>query len=294
MHAGMHAHRPCSGCVAGDLLMAAILDRTRNTASIGPMLRPVAITMLLALVGCASAPPAADSVHDDASQAQERRTRYDIVMSGDTPTVWIDGVQVAEEHLRRSPESIEVVSSSGSVLQTIPMPRRAEAPPVMLGARLEVPGAGIARHLSLDPSTCSIITSVMPEGPSAKAGLEAWDIVVAVDGAQPATPPAVRSLLRSKSPGDTVTLRVRRAQDTRDVQVTLTAWTQVPLPLEVQPLGASGPATAMPAAAAATPAAPAAPAGPPTDLSKGLPTAPRARDQAGRPMPVPQPAPTQP
>lgn len=155
-----------------------------------------------------------------------------------------------------------------------------------------MPGAGIARHLSIDPSTCSIITSVMPEGPSAKAGLEAWDIVLAVDGTEPATPQAVRALLRTKSPGDTVTLRVRRAQDTREVKVTLSEWTQVPLPLEVQPLGAMGPVTATPAAAAA--ARPAAPSGPPSDLSKGLPTAPRARDQAGRPMPVPQPSPTQP
>lgn len=280
------------GSVAGDLLMAAILDRAQDTASIARMLRQAAMTVLLALVGCASAPSATDATHGDAPQGEERRPRYDIIMSGDKPTVWIDGVQVAEEHLRHTPESIEVVSSSGAVLQTIPLPKPAEPPPVMLGARLEMPGAGIARHLSIDPTTCSIITSVMPDGPSAKAGLEAWDIVVAVDGTEPATPQAVRSLLRAKSPGDAVTLRVRRAQDTRDVVVTLSAWTQVPLPLEVQPLGAMGPATAAPAAKAAP--TPAGPAGPPSDLSKGLPTAPRARDQAGRPLPVPQPAPTQP
>ena len=48
---------------------------------------------------------------------------------------------------------------------------------------------------------------------------------------------------------------------------------------------------AFPGATAVTPSVP---QGSPSDLRKGLPTAPNARDSAGRPMPVPQPAPTQP
>ncbi len=247
------------------------------------MVRALALIALVTVAGCASA-PATESSEPQADQAapQERRPRIDVVLAGEKPTVWIDGTQVSDEHLRHSDDAVEIVSSSGDTLHRIPLPVPADAPPVMLGARLEVPGPAIARHAGIDPSTCSIITAVMPDGPAAKGGLEAWDVVIGMGGAQTATPAAIRSALRARVPGDVVVMKVRRGQETRDISITLDAWRQVPLAGELQP---------MPGATAVTPTVP---QGSPSDLRKGLPTAPNARDSAGRPMPVPQPAPTQP
>lgn len=247
------------------------------------MVRALALIALVTVSGCASSPKTESTEPpSEAAAPAERRPRIDVVLTGEKPTVWIDGTQVATEHLRHSDDAVEIVSSSGDTLHRIPLPVPADAPPVMLGARLEVPGPAIARHAGIDPSTCSIITAVLPDGPAAKAGLETWDVVIGMGGMQAATPADIRSALRSRVPGDVVVMKVRRGQETRDISVTLDAWKHVPLAGELQP---------MPGANAVTPSVP---QGSPSDLRKGLPTAPNARDSAGRPMPVPQPAPTQP
>jgi len=247
------------------------------------MQRALALISLVLVAGCASA-PATEPAPAQAEQGtvEERRPRIDVIMTGEKPTVWIDGTQVAPEHLKHSADAVEIVSSSGDTLHRIPLPVPADAPSVMLGARLELPGPAIARHANIDPSTSSIITSILPEGPAAKAGLETWDVVIGMGGVQAATPAAIRAALRARVPGDVVVMKVRRGDQVRDVSVTLEAWRQVPLPGELQP---------MPGASSAQPPVP---QGAPSDLRKGLPTAPNARDSAGRPMPVPQPAPTQP
>lgn len=247
------------------------------------MVRALALIALVAVTGCASAPSTEPTDAEPAPDApQERRPRIDVVLTGERPTVWIDGTQVAQEHLKHSDDAVEIVSSSGDTLHRIPLPVPADAPPVMLGARLEIPGPAIARHAGIDPSTCSIITAVLPDGPAAKAGLEAWDVVIGMGGVQVATPAAIRAALKARVPGDVVVMKVRRGQETRDISITLAPWTQVPLAGELQP---------PPGATAVTPTVP---QGSPSDLRRGLPTAPNARDSSGRPMPVPQPAPTGP
>jgi hypothetical protein len=235
------------------------------------MVRALALIALLAVAGCASA-PSTETADADAQQGepQERRPRIDVVMAGERPTVWIDGTQVAPEHLKHSDDAVEIVSSSGQTLHRIPMPVAPDAPPVMLGARLEVPGPAIARHAGIDPSTCSIITSVLPDGPAAKAGLETWDVVIGMGGVQAATPAAIREALSARVPGDVVVMKVRRGTETRDISITLDPWKQVLLAGELQP---------RPGATAVTPAVP---QGAPSDLRRGLPTAPNARDSAGR------------
>jgi hypothetical protein len=272
------------GLGACALHMPAIVRiASRPELASGTMVRALALIALIAVAGCASAPstnPAQPQA--DPGTPEERRPRIDVVLSGERPTVWIDGTQVADEHLKHSGDAVEIVSSSGDTLHRIPIPVAADAPPVMLGARLEVPGPAIALHAGIDPSTSSIITAVLPDGPASKAGLETWDVVVGMGGVQAATPAAIREALRARVPGDTIVLKVRRGDQTRDISITLDAWKQVPLAGELQP------------PPGATAVVPAAPQGSPSDLRKGLPTAPNARDAAGRPMPVPQPAPTQP
>jgi S1-C subfamily serine protease len=65
------------------------------------------------------------------------------------------------------------------------------------------------------------IVSVEPGGAAADAGLRAGDVVVAVGERPVTTSTELTAAVRSHSPGDTVTLTIRRGGDTRTVEVTL-------------------------------------------------------------------------
>ncbi len=68
----------------------------------------------------------------------------------------------------------------------------------------------------------ALITDVVPDGPADQAGLEAGDIVVAIDGQEITDETGLADLIAEHQPGDTVTLEVARpGEDPRDVTVKL-------------------------------------------------------------------------
>ena len=62
---------------------------------------------------------------------------------------------------------------------------------------------------------------VFPGSPAAEAGLQAGDVIVALDGRQITAETDLSMLILPHDPGDTITLRVLRDNSTREVQVTL-------------------------------------------------------------------------
>ncbi len=62
---------------------------------------------------------------------------------------------------------------------------------------------------------------IVPGGPAERAGLEPGDVIVAIDGKPVADSSELIVAIRSRSPGDTITLTVRRDGDERSVKVTL-------------------------------------------------------------------------
>jgi putative serine protease PepD len=70
-------------------------------------------------------------------------------------------------------------------------------------------------------STGSNGPPIVPGGPAERAGLEAGDVIVAIDGKPVADSAELIVAIRSRSPGDTVTLTVRRDGDERTVKVAL-------------------------------------------------------------------------
>jgi putative serine protease PepD len=62
---------------------------------------------------------------------------------------------------------------------------------------------------------------IVPGGPAERAGLEPGDVIVAIDGRPVADSSELIVAIRSRSPGDTITLSVRRDGDERAVKVTL-------------------------------------------------------------------------
>jgi membrane-associated protease RseP (regulator of RpoE activity) len=142
---------------------------------------------------------------------------------------------VAKQHVRRTDNAVEILGTQGQVLQSIPIPQPPEHPPVMLGVRFEDPGEALVKHLGAEVNGCALVVSVMPNGPGYRAGIEDFDIITAVNGKSPATAAAIRSALQRMSPGQSITLTVRRGKVSRDFAIETVAWKHIPLPAEMQP-----------------------------------------------------------
>ena len=160
--------------------------------------------------------------------------RFDVEFIGEEIIVSINGQRVAKEHLRRTSDSMEIISSTGQVLQTIPIPQPKEHPPVMIGVRFETTGKALTKHLGSDVSNCALVVAVMENGPGYMAGIEDFDLVTAVDGKTPATTEAIRDRLKLMAPGDSIVLTIRRGTIIKDYSLVSKAWKHVPLPAELQ------------------------------------------------------------
>jgi hypothetical protein len=128
-------------------------------------------------------------------------------------------------------------------------PARAANPSAFLGAALAAPPPSLAGRGIW-------IRAIAPGSPAARAGLQANDIVVMVDGNRVSDPSAMQNYVDSKNPGDALTLDVMRWNGGGWSPVQLSA-TLVARPAAY----ASAPgAIAPPGSESAAPAAPAAPA----------------------------------
>ncbi|HYE01849.1 MAG TPA: PDZ domain-containing protein [Phycisphaerales bacterium] len=101
-----------------------------------------------------------------------------------------------------------------------------DPPPVMLGVTLAEPDWGLLKHLGLERGTATLLSSVYPDLPAAKAGLKAYDVIVAVDGKRPADPEAVRRAIRDKKEGDTLELTVLHRGQEKQVRLNLEKYDQ--------------------------------------------------------------------
>src|SRR5262249_46913839 len=92
-------------------------------------------------------------------------------------------------------------------LENRPLPPRPSG--VFLGVATKDVSAGVQ------------LTQVAPEGPAAKAGLKAGDVILAVDKKKVATLRQLTEALRGRKAGDKVTLQVLQGKDTRDIVITV-------------------------------------------------------------------------
>src|SRR5690606_16400594 len=78
-----------------------------------------------------------------------------------------------------------------------------------LGVTLEAADGGVS------------IVSVSDDSPAAEAGLQAGDLITAVNGGAVNTPAQLTAAIRSQEPGATVTLSITRDGEAQEVEVTL-------------------------------------------------------------------------
>lgn len=79
----------------------------------------------------------------------------------------------------------------------------------------------IAERLGLPDTRGALALAVPDGGPAAKAGIRSGDVLVKLDGEELAAPEDLLAALRSRSPGQTVTVEFRRGTETREAKVQL-------------------------------------------------------------------------
>lgn len=92
-----------------------------------------------------------------------------------------------------------------------------------LGVNLYPNSPAIAQRLGIPNKTGMIVVQVIPNGPSAQAGLRQGDVIVAADGHQITDESEISRVLFSKKPGDQLKLTVARGTGEQTVTVTLGA-----------------------------------------------------------------------
>ena len=99
-----------------------------------------------------------------------------------------------------------------------------EHPKVMLGIQLSPPGEALEIHLRLDPDSATMISRVYDGLAADEAGLEKYDIIVAINGDTPADQERIREVLSDQEPGDEITLTIIHKGKKRKVNVELQAY----------------------------------------------------------------------
>lgn len=113
----------------------------------------------------------------------------------------------------------------GSGEQAERQPAMPAAPPkVMIGVQMNTPSAELAGHLGIDPGETTLVAAVYPDLPAAAAGLEPYDVIIAVNGQKPADGAAVLKALADAEPGGALTLTVLHRGEQRDIEITPAPW----------------------------------------------------------------------
>ncbi|MCH8211239.1 MAG: PDZ domain-containing protein [Planctomycetes bacterium] len=99
-----------------------------------------------------------------------------------------------------------------------------EHPKVMLGIQLSPPGEALEIHLRLDPDSATMISRVYEGLAAHEAGLEKYDIIVAINGETPADHKGIREVLSDQEPGNEITLTIIHKGKKRKVNVELQAY----------------------------------------------------------------------
>jgi S1-C subfamily serine protease len=124
--------------------------------------------------------------------------------------------------LRRFGEAIQVVPERETPQEQEARPQVApRTRPVWLGVRYLMLDEQIAEARDLPVSEGALLLEVEPLSPAEVAGLQAGDIIVAVDGDNLDTRRVLARRLNAYAPGDTMTLDVLRSTESLQIELTL-------------------------------------------------------------------------
>lgn len=90
----------------------------------------------------------------------------------------------------------------------------------MIGVHTSRVSESLAAQTGVDPDRATLITRVFSGKPAAVGGLERFDVVVAINGSDAASPRAFRNAILDTPSGDHITFTVLRRGERKDVTVT--------------------------------------------------------------------------
>ncbi len=90
-----------------------------------------------------------------------------------------------------------------------------------LGVGIQTLNAALAQSLNLSQTSGVVISTVVADGPAAKAGVQVNDVVTAMDGKSVKAVQDLQTYVNTKSVGNAVTLTIVRGTATQSIAVTL-------------------------------------------------------------------------
>lgn len=88
-----------------------------------------------------------------------------------------------------------------------------------LGARTQTVTADLADSLGMKRPVGALVNTLYPDGPAERSGVEAGDVIVAIDGREVIDSGALRYRVATRAPGENVTIRVIRGGRERDLSL---------------------------------------------------------------------------
>lgn len=197
-----------------------------------PTLRfPLLAILLLSAPALAQDPVVGSRNRISASKIQMKCGGVNLVVSaGPDGKVQLDfeGTPPGTGSLRAGAGTVEVVDAEGRLVLRAEGSDRADfqvskklEPRAYLGVVVRAADASIARHVGADPAELGMVASVVPGSPAAKAGLQTYDVLLAIEGAKPTSQKRLQEVLATKKPGDTLALEVLSGLSSVKVSVSL-------------------------------------------------------------------------
>ncbi len=90
----------------------------------------------------------------------------------------------------------------------------------MIGVHTGSVGRALAAQAAVDADDATLITAVLSGTPAEEAGLERFDLVVAVNGDDDASPRDFRRAIRATPSGEPITLTILRGGERRTITLT--------------------------------------------------------------------------
>lgn len=177
---------------------------------------------------------------------------YELRVDNDKVTAKVNGEAVPSDRIRRQGDQVAILDEDGeevyvfntgfaggetwvwggsgqfgvgsdNFMPLTTMTGTFDPPKVMIGINRSEPDAALMEHLGVEPGIGVRIDRVYPDLPAAKAGLEANDIIIAIDDSD-VTAEGLRDLLDEYEPGDTAKFTVIRKGERKQFKVKFDAY----------------------------------------------------------------------
>ena len=207
---------------------------------------PIVSAAVAAAVLTATPAMAGDQTRVDTVVVDDVRRVIELRVDGSEVIVKVNGEEIAHDRIRAEGGRIIVLDEDGNEMKSLNLfvnpggadfvfatlgdeagvgwPIVGPHPDVMIGVHLGDPGKALRSHLRMEPGEGTMITGLYKGLPADKAGLEQYDIIIAVNGEDVDNPRSIMEALSGLAAGDEITLDVIQRGRRKQFDVTVEAF----------------------------------------------------------------------